>query len=247
VQLVETDDGIAHLTGVDLPADAATAACNRVNAIAAGLKSDGDRRGIGQLRADVFLALLSGTLTATEPTADSTRRPITETPSRQDDDWTGVDDAVADAIAQAARDELAAIPDDLPGRDVPERHRRLAELIAQAGECIAHSLTGLKTRWCAPAPTPDPGHGHLGYRVPANMRRLIENRDRRCGFPGCRRPVRHCDADHTIPYHRGGPTCPCNVAMVCRHHHSLKQTRGGDCNTYGQLYSCGSAPPDTGE
>jgi hypothetical protein len=224
VQLVETDDGTAHLTGVDLPADAATAARNRVNAIAAGLKSDGDRRGIGQLRADVFLALLCGTLTTTEPPAHNTCRHVTEIPARHDDDWTCVDDAIADAIAQAARDQLTALPDEHPGPDVPERHQRLAELIAQAGERIAGSLAGPKTPWCAPAPAP--GHGHHGYRVPARMRRLIENRDRRCGFPGCRRPVRHCDADHTIPYHRGGPTCPCNVAMVCRHHHSVKQTPG---------------------
>ena len=117
--------------------------------------SDGDRRGIGQLRADVFLALLSGTSTATESPADTTRRQVTDTPARHDAGWTGVDDAVADAIAQAARDQLTELPDelaehdvperhDLPGRDVPERYQRLAELIAQAGECIADSLTRLK-------------------------------------------------------------------------------------------------------
>jgi hypothetical protein len=56
------------------------------------------------------------------------------------------------------------------------------------------------------------------------MRRLIEYRDRRCCYSGCRRPVRHCDADHTIPFHRGGATCPCNLAMLCRRHHRTKQT-----------------------
>ena len=76
VQLVGTDDGTAHLTGADLPPDAAGAAYNRVNAIAIGLKGDGDRRAIGQLRADVFLALLRGTLTTTEPPATSAGRPI---------------------------------------------------------------------------------------------------------------------------------------------------------------------------
>ncbi|MDN3356878.1 HNH endonuclease signature motif containing protein [Actinomadura sp. DC4] len=282
VQLVATDDGTAHLTGLDLPADAATAARNRVNAIAAGLRSDGDRRAIGQLRADVFLGLLSGTLHTGEPSSDGTRRPAAVTPSGGEEGWTGVDDAVADAIARAARTQLGALSEHA----VPERHQRLARLITQAGECIAGSLTGLKTRWCVPAPAPDPAagsvlgpapdlaadlahgpvpgqapdpaadlalssvpgqaadpapyrarglaadladglaHGHRGYRVPAGMRRLIEKRDRRCGFPGCRRPVRHCDADHTIPYHRDGPTCPCNIAMLCRHHHSLKQTPG---------------------
>jgi Domain of unknown function (DUF222) len=110
VQLSGTDDGTAHLSGVDLPADAASAAFNRVNAIAAGLRSDGDRRGRGQLRADVFLALLSGTLTTTEPPADGgVSRPSGEASRRREDGWTMVDDAVADVIAQATRDQLTAL------------------------------------------------------------------------------------------------------------------------------------------
>jgi hypothetical protein len=304
VQLVDTDDGTAHLSGVDLPAGAASAAFNRVNAIAAGLRSDGDRRGAGQLRADVFLALLSGTLTTIEPPTGACRPPA-ETPVRREDGWTAVDDAVADIIAQAARDQLTALTsrrptglvDDPPvrhrglaavigelPRELPWRHRGLAALVTQAGERIAGSLTGLKTRWCIPEPDHEPSrdcgaelgrdcgaelgrvrgaelgrvrgaeadrvrgaeagrvrgaepglvhgaeadrnHGYDGYRVPAGMRRLVESRDRRCCFPGCRRPTRRCDADHTIPFHRGGPTCPCNVAMLCRHHHSVKQTGG---------------------
>jgi hypothetical protein len=68
--------------------------------------------------------------------------------------------------------------------------------------------------------------GVARYRPPAAMRRLIEHRDRRCVFPGCRRPARRCDADHTIPYHRGGATCPDNLAMICRRHHRLKATKG---------------------
>lgn len=55
VVLVETDDGTADLSGVDLPADAASAAYGRIAAIATGLKRDGDARGIDELRADVFL------------------------------------------------------------------------------------------------------------------------------------------------------------------------------------------------
>jgi Domain of unknown function (DUF222) len=292
VHLVPTDEGTAHLSGLDLPADAATAARNRVNAIATGLKTDGDRRGIGQLRADVFLGLLSGTLTTTEPPADPTRHQTTGTPDRHEDGWTGLDDAIADTIAQIARDHLTTLSGGLPvrgvrhqefgellawagrdrldcpadglsGRSVSERYQGLGELIAQAGQRITDCLAGLKGRWCTSALTTDPGqdrrdyggeqeqgegqqgrpgepgeqgqqgrdgrpdgHGHDGYRVPARMRRLIEHRDRRCGFPGCRRPVRHCDADHTIAYHRGGTTCPCNLAMLCRHHHTLKQTPG---------------------
>jgi hypothetical protein len=69
-------------------------------------------------------------------------------------------------------------------------------------------------------------HGVPRYRPPAALRRLIEQRDRRCCFPGCRRPARHCDTDHTVPYHHGGATCPCNLALLCRRHHREKATTG---------------------
>jgi hypothetical protein len=227
VALIETDDGTAHLTGADLPADMASAAYGRVAAIAAGLKRDGDGRGIDQLRADVFVALLRGTLRTTEPPADTAGRLIGEPATRNEPGWTGMDDAVADVIAEAARTELTALTDDLP-----ERHGDIGELIARAGERLTESLAGLRGHWCVPSPGPapgrdaGPGHGLPGYRLPAATRRLIEHRDRRCCFPGCRRPVRHCDADHSIPFHRGGATCPCNVAMLCRRHHRVKQTKG---------------------
>ena len=280
VMLAETGEGTASLVGTDLPADAASAAYGRVTAIAAGLKRDGDERGIGRLRADVFLALLRGTLKTTEPPADPSQPSTTSTTGAaggsagdsvagKEPAWTGVDDLVADVIAQTARAELGAFTRDLPGR-----HRELGPLIAHAGQCLTASLTGLRERWCTPTPrtrtgrdagtrdagtrdastrdagTRDAGardagardagtrdasaregpggrdgHGHPGYRPPDAMRRLLEHRDRRCCFPGCRRPVRHCDADHSIPFHRGGVTCPCNLAMLCRRHHRTKQSK----------------------
>lgn len=213
VQLTETDAGTAHLSGVDLPAEAAGAAYGRINAIAAGLKKDGDERPIDRLRADVFLALLRGTLTTAEPPADASSR-SGEPPVEENAGWTDTDDRIADAVADLARAELTALTGDLP-----ERHGNVRMLIAQAGQRITASLSGLKARWCVA--------GHQGsYRPTAAMRRLVEQRDRRCCFPGCRRPVRRCDADHSIPYDEGGATCPCNVAMLCRRHHRLKQTSG---------------------
>ena len=47
-----------------------------------------------------------------------------------------------------------------------------------------------------------------------------------CVFPWCTRSARRCDIDHTIPAARGGPTCPCNLAPLCRRHHRIK-THGG--------------------
>ncbi len=47
-------------------------------------------------------------------------------------------------------------------------------------------------------------------------------RDKTCVFPWCSRPARRCDTDHTIAAARGGPTCPCNLAPLCRRHHRIK-------------------------
>jgi hypothetical protein len=54
----------------------------------------------------------------------------------------------------------------------------------------------------------------------------IQARDITCRSPVCRQPARHCDADHTIPYDKGGRTCRCNLGNTCRSHHQLKQLPG---------------------
>jgi hypothetical protein len=64
------------------------------------------------------------------------------------------------------------------------------------------------------------------YKPSPKLRHLIEIRDRCCSFPGCRRPPTRCDKDHTIPYDRGGRTCLCNLAPLCRTHHQVKQALG---------------------
>ncbi|HEY4851779.1 MAG TPA: hypothetical protein VII22_13340, partial [Streptosporangiaceae bacterium] len=64
------------------------------------------------------------------------------------------------------------------------------------------------------------------YRPPLSLQHLIRIRQATCAFPGCRRPATRCDLDHTVAYHRGGRTCWCNVAPVCRCHHGAKQAPG---------------------
>ncbi len=65
-----------------------------------------------------------------------------------------------------------------------------------------------------------------GYRPSPALRHLIKIRDRRCSFPGCRRPATRCDDDHTVAYDQGGRTCECNLAPLCRRHHRTKQATG---------------------
>jgi len=61
------------------------------------------------------------------------------------------------------------------------------------------------------------------YRPPPRIRELVAARDGTCRFATCRQPASRCDLDHTIPWHRGGPTCACNLGGECRRHHQLKQ------------------------
>jgi hypothetical protein len=72
------------------------------------------------------------------------------------------------------------------------------------------------------------GHQRLTptYRPGPKLRHLIEIRQRTCAFPGCRRPARRCDIDHTQPWDQGGLTCECNCAPLCRQHHQAKQAAG---------------------
>jgi hypothetical protein len=60
-------------------------------------------------------------------------------------------------------------------------------------------------------------------RFPLEAQRVfLRARDEHCRFPGCRQPVWRCDADHTIDHQYGGPTATCNLAHLCRRHHTLK-------------------------
>jgi hypothetical protein len=64
--------------------------------------------------------------------------------------------------------------------------------------------------------------GSEQYRVPADMKRVLNLRDGTCRFPGCNRPAARSDIDHTRPWEHGGPTDLDNLAHLCRAHHRLK-------------------------
>ncbi|MCW0212402.1 MAG: HNH endonuclease [Pseudonocardia sp.] len=54
------------------------------------------------------------------------------------------------------------------------------------------------------------------------LRRHIGLRDLTCTFPGCVRPSRRTDLDHTREYARGGSTTVDDLGPACRHDHGLK-------------------------
>ncbi len=77
-------------------------------------------------------------------------------------------------------------------------------------------------------------HVHVeAYEVPDRIAEAVALRDVTCVFPWCSRPARRlrtdqhgCDCDHVVPHTRGGATCTCQLAPLCRRHHRLK-THGG--------------------
>jgi hypothetical protein len=237
-------DGTSDLAARDVPADAAEAACNYVNALATAIKADGDERPIDAIRADVALDLMRGrhpadlprmTATPGEPTPADADEPMAggrrATPAPPPEITPGSASApdVGDTARQEATGITKAVREQLTeflaqSRDLnrPDEHRLL---ITEAARRVGDALAPLRVRWCHITADGDGHivHGHDGYRPPAGMRRLIQARNRTCTFPTCRQKAEKCDLDHTIPFHKGGPTCPCNIAPLCRGHHRLKQ------------------------
>ncbi|GAA3627620.1 DUF222 domain-containing protein [Microbacterium awajiense] len=60
------------------------------------------------------------------------------------------------------------------------------------------------------------------YRPSTQLLRYLRVRDERCRFPGCVQKPWRCDADHTADHARGGETSACNLALLCRRHHTVK-------------------------
>jgi hypothetical protein len=104
----------------------------------------------------------------------------------------------------------------------------------------ADSLIGVEQvrAWCGntdaqvvvkPVIDLDACRGSESDAVPDAIAEQVALRDRTCVFPWCTRPARSCrpddhacDGDHVVARARGGPTCSCNIAPLCRRHHRLK-------------------------
>ena len=72
----------------------------------------------------------------------------------------------------------------------------------------------------------DHRHAETGYQPSRKLQHLIRTRSTRCSAPGCGLPAARCDLDHTLAWDKGGLTCECGLAPLCRHHHRCKQARG---------------------
>lgn len=150
-------------------------------------------------------------------------------------------------------DHTAIDPPAPPGEFVPFR----TDTAARVGQVTGPALAG--THVCTPhtirewftrptlagahlpevtvRPTLDRGEeiSSEAYQVPERSKDHVALSHTSCIFPFCTRPTHTCDADHTIPWKpdgRGGATCTCNLAPLCRTHHRVK-THGDNAPTGG--------------
>ncbi|MDO5629555.1 MAG: HNH endonuclease signature motif containing protein, partial [Mobilicoccus sp.] len=65
----------------------------------------------------------------------------------------------------------------------------------------------------------DQGRAHRTV-TPAQIAAL-HARDGGCSFPGCSMPPTWCDAHHLVHWINGGCSDMCNLALLCRHHHTV--------------------------
>ena len=95
---------------------------------------------------------------------------------------------------------------------------------------IARQVTDRQTdgRWQATVidDNGDPLAVAVRRRPTTSQARQVRARHRTCVFPGCRRPARSSDLDHTRRHIDGGPTLEWNLAPLCEFHHRAKDEGG---------------------
>ena len=95
---------------------------------------------------------------------------------------------------------------------------------------IARQVTDRQTagRWQATVidDNGDPLAVAVRRRPTTSQARQVRARNRTCVFPGCRRPARSSDLDHTRRHADGGPTLEWNLAPLCEFHHRAKDEGG---------------------
>jgi hypothetical protein len=107
------------------------------------------------------------------------------------------------------------------GPVIAETTRALVADLINAPWRISLTDDGGRVVWNGPVRArPDPGERRRF--ATAAQAAHVRARDRRCRFPGCRRPASRAELDHSIPHGHDGPTHECNLCCLCVRHHVLK-------------------------
>jgi hypothetical protein len=220
-----TDAGTASIHATDLPADRANQAMCRINRLAKTAKRKGDRRGIDQIRADIFLDLLCGT--HPEQAGSGTDR--------------GTVDIRVDLTTLLGMDDQ---PGEIPGWG-PVIADITRQLVAEADKAEWRMAIEDKNQLVDVITT--------RRRPTAAQKRMVETRNPTCVFPGCRMPARQSDLDHQNPWAVTHHTHTSGLEPLCRYHHQQKhgnwKLKKINPNTYiwtsplGHTYTTGPDPP----
>ena len=209
VWMTPLPDGMVEI-GAILPAIEGEAIMGRLTRIATAQRATKDEdRTLAQLEVDAFTDLLLGEDATTAGTHDRTTSTLRVSERIQP--------RVTITVPLISMVGQSEDPADLVGYGPldPDIARRLAERAPYLTRLITDPISGQPLQL-------DPTR----YRPNRRLRRWIAARDRHCRFPGCHRRVEATDIDHGIPRVDGGGTEPGNLALLCRHHHRLKDTGG---------------------
>jgi hypothetical protein len=225
VEIWENGDDTCDLIGRNMTAAEAHAIRNRLTAAAHAMKANGDTRTVEQIRADLHRDLLrciplpdAVQRLLTDESADQSTEPSTApAPDPEPDVIAAAERVIAETLGAVADEQLTAVFD----RARTNGHLdRLAHLIGDAAQAMQDAIADKVDIWCRTTSQTD-SHGYSGYRPPAALQRLIQRRHAVCVFPTCNRRSIYSDLDHTVPFDKGGRTCKCNLAPLCRTHHRI--------------------------
>ena len=223
-------DGRATL-GADLDADEAVEAYAVLDELAKLAKADGDRRPIGQIRAELFSLLLRRPGGPGQPDV-AAHLIITATL----DSLAGVSVAAGSvnglAITAAHVRELLARIGAL-GLTAPENGSLVFAISDADGRLLATTTVGellrLARKGCTDHPDANCKCAVLGvppdrdgYSPTGRQERFVHTRDRTCRMPNCGQRVGWADLDHVIEHSCDGPTACTNLCCLCRTDHRLK-------------------------
>jgi hypothetical protein len=235
-------DGMAEVVTI-LPHPLAAAMCSAVDAHARQAKADGDRRPIGQIRAELMANVTLRPWDDTRPPVTAELHVIAPLNSLLTDPANPTIDGSPMGLAEVddepitgahLRALLTALDAVCPGGlQAPTGGSLHLDLLGAGGDLLAtlsrRELELAVRRGCRLHPDGDCRCAVVkrppateNYRPTAAQRRWGRARDRHCRHPGCRNKVGRTDLDHVIAHADGGATDCDNLCCLCRRHHRLK-------------------------
>jgi Domain of unknown function (DUF222) len=208
VQIDDLRDGISMLM-IPLASVHAHAIYNRLTAAAKAMNTPLEDRTLDQRRADIFTHVMLATIDGA---------PFGVVPDEWDDEefvkwFRGITAEVIVAVPVLTLLGQSDVPATLDG--VVPIDPATAEVLAAGAKSFTRVLTHPETGVVLSV-------GRKRYKVPKDLRRLLQIRDLTCRFPSCSIAAQRSDIDHTLDWQYGGETQVCNLAHLCRGHHTIK-------------------------